>query len=63
MINQALKKETLATLEDAKDFLHEGDPDIDPTVRAEMASAVALIEIARSLQRLEEVLHDLPAQF
>lgn len=61
MINQALKKETLATLKDAKDFLHQGDE--DPTVRAEMASAVALIEIARSLQRLEEVLHDLPAQF
>ncbi len=61
IINQALKKETLATLKDAKDFLHEGDP--DPTTRAEMASAVALIEIARSLQRLEEILVDLPAQF
>jgi hypothetical protein len=62
MINQILKKETLATLKDAKDFLHEGD-EPDPTVRAEMASAVALIEIARSLQRLEEVLTVLPAQF
>ena len=61
IINQALKKKTLETLKDAETFLHEGDP--IPAIRAEMASAVALIEIARSLQRLEEVLVDLPAQF
>jgi len=61
LINQALKKATLATLKDAEEFLHQGDP--EPELRAQMVSAVALIEIARSLQRLEEVLHDLPAQF
>jgi hypothetical protein len=56
-INPQVKKDTIASLNNAVELLRN---ELDGP---QVASAIALIEIARSLQRLEEVLVDLPAQF
>ena len=56
-INPQVKKDTIASLNNAVELLRN---ELDGP---QVASAIALIEIARSLQRLEEVLVDLPSQF